>query len=211
MSSALWGSSLGSLRIAPIGRSIRYLFIIIVECLHGALPYPLPFPRFASARTLPLAFARVVPGQSLAAPSRSRRGHKYNKQTLKTFNTCATIVPTPTPSPARARPFTTHRFRSGRARPDCSLPPPAPGGGINTISKPSKPSTPAPPSSLPPPLPPLRAWPSTSLRFRSGSCPSRLLAAPSRSRRGLLITPFHTFQHNYCMSAPYIQTCSLRI
>ena len=109
--------------------------------------------------------------------------------------------PPPLP-PLRARPDSPLRFRSGRDRPACSLPPPAPGGGINTISKPSKPSIPAPPSSLPPPLPPLRARPSTPLRLRSGTCPSGLLAAPSRSRRGLLITSIHTFGHNYCVSAP---------
>ena len=55
---------------------------------------------------------------------------------------------------------------------------------------------------FPPPLPLLRARPSTSLRFRSGSCPSGLLAAPSHSRRGLLIASFHTIGHNYCVSAP---------
>ena len=76
-------------------------------------------------------------------------------------------LPPPLP-PLRARPDSPLRFRSGRDRPACSLPPPAPGGGINTISKPSKPSTPAPPSSLPPPLPPLRVCPDTSPRFRSG-------------------------------------------
>lgn len=63
-------------------------------------------------------------------------------------------LPPPLP-PLRARPDSPLRFRSGRDRPACSLPPPAPGGGINTISKPSKPSTPASPTSLPPPLPPL--------------------------------------------------------
>ena len=110
-------------------------------------------------------------------------------------------LPPPLP-PLRARPDSPLRFRSGRDRPACSLPPPAPGGGINTISKPSKPSTPAPPSSLSPPLPPLRARPSTSLRFRSGTCPSGLLAAPSRSRRGLLSTSIHTIGHNYCVSVP---------
>ena len=108
----------------------------------------------------------------------------------------------PPPLPLlRARPDSPLRFRSGRDRPACSLPPPSPGGGINTISKPSKPSTPAPPSSLPPPLPPLapaRSRPSLSL----GTCPVRLLAAPSRSRRGLLITSIHTIGHNYCVSAP---------
>lgn len=109
-------------------------------------------------------------------------------------------LPPPLP-PLRARPHSPLRFRSGRNRPACSLPPPAPGGGINTIRKPSKPSTPAPPSSQSPPLPPLapaRSRPSLSL----GSCPVRQLAAPSRSRRGLLITTIHTFQHNYCVSAP---------
>ena len=108
----------------------------------------------------------------------------------------------PPPLPLlRARPDSSLRFRSGRDRPACSLPPPTPGGGVNTISKPSKPSTPAPPSSHPPPLPllaPARSRPSLSL----GTCPVRLLAAPSHSRRGLLITSAHTFQHNYCMSSP---------
>ena len=91
-------------------------------------------------------------------------------------------LPPPLP-PLRARPNSPLRLRSGRERPVCSLPPPAPGGGINTIIKPSKPSTPATPSSLPPPLPPLapaRSRPSLSL----GTCPVRQLAAPSRSRRG---------------------------
>ena len=105
-------------------------------------------------------------------------------------------LPPPLP-PLRARPNSPLRFRSGRARPACSLPPPAPGGGKITITKPL-----APPAAPSPPLPPLRARPSTSLRFRSGTCPSGLLAAPSRSRRGLLITSIHTFQHNYCVSAP---------
>ena len=110
-------------------------------------------------------------------------------------------IPTPAPSPASRPSVHAPRFCSGRARPACSLPPPAPGGGINTISPPSKPSTPAPPTSLPPPLPPLapvRPRPSLSL----GTCPAGLLAAPSRSRRGLLITLIHTFGHNYCVSAP---------
>ena len=35
----------------------------------------------------------------------------------------------PHPPPARARPFTSLRFRSGRARPDSSLPPAPPAGG----------------------------------------------------------------------------------
>ena len=90
--------------------------------------------------------------------------------------------PPPLP-PLRARPSTSHRVRSGRDRPACSLPPPAPGGGINTISKPSKPSTPAPPSSQPPPLPPLRARPSAppplSLRdvsVQTARCPLPLPA-----------------------------------
>ena len=37
--------------------------------------------------------------------------------------------------------------------------------------------------------------------LRSGTCPAGLLAAPSRSRRGLLNTSIHTFQQNYCVSA----------
>ena len=97
----------------------------------ASLPPPLPPLRARPDTTL--AIARDVPVRTLAAPSRSRRGHKNNKLTIKTFNTCATIFPTPAPAPARACPFTPHRFRSGRARSDCSLPPPAPGGGYNYI------------------------------------------------------------------------------
>ena len=105
-------------------------------------------------------------------------------------------LPPPLP-PLRARPDSPLRFRSGRDRPACSLPPPAPGGGKISITKPL-----APPAAPSPPPPPLRARPSTSLRFRSGPCPSGLLAAPSRSRRGLLITSIHTIGNNYCVSAP---------
>ena len=111
----------------------------------SSLPPPLP-----PLRARPVSPSLSLGSRSaglLAAPSRSRRGHKYNKQTVKTFNTCATFVPTPTPSPA---------------------------------SRPSGLS------------------PSLSLGSRSAG----LLAAPSRSRRGLLITSIHTFQHNYCVSAP---------
>ena len=36
----------------------------------------------------------------------------------------------PHPPPARARPSTSLRFRSGRARSDCSLPPAPPAGGV---------------------------------------------------------------------------------
>ena len=85
--------------------------------------------------------------------------------------------PLPLLAPVRSRPFA---FAPGRARPDCSLPPPTPGGGINTMSKPLKPSTPAPPSSHSPPLPLLRARPFTSLRFRSGRVrPDSSLPPPS--------------------------------
>jgi hypothetical protein len=105
-------------------------------------------------------------------------------------------LPPPLP-PLRVCPDTSPRFRSGRARSVCSLPPPTPGGGKITKTK----TACATCSPFPTP-PPARAWPSTSLRFRSGPCPSRLLAAPPHSRWGLLITSIHTFQHNYCVSAP---------
>ena len=105
-------------------------------------------------------------------------------------------LPPPLP-PLRVRPDSPLRFRSGRDRPACSLPPPAPGGGKIIKTKPL-----APPAAHSPPLPPLRARPFTPLRFRSGTCPAGLLAAPSRSRRGLLITTIHTIGHNYCVSAP---------
>ena len=62
------GSSLASLRYAPIGCSIRYLFIIIVECLHGALPNPHPSPRFAPVRSRPSASLRDVPGRTARCP-----------------------------------------------------------------------------------------------------------------------------------------------
>ena len=90
-------------------------------------------------------------------------------------------LPPPLP-PLRARPGSPLRFRSGRDRPACSLPPPAPGGGFNTIRKPSEPSTPAPPSSLPPPLPPLapvRTLPFALARVeigRTARCPLPLPA-----------------------------------
>ena len=102
-----------------------------------------------------------------------------------------------------------------RARPDTSLAgardvpvrtlaaPPRSRGGLSggrgadrDITK-SKPR--AKPTSLPPPLPPLRACPDTSLAG-ARAVPGQTLAAPSRSRRGLLITSIHTFQHNYCVS-----------
>ena len=94
---------------------------------------PPPLPPLAPARTRPFAGARDVPGQTRAAPPRSRWGHKYNKQTVKTFNTCATHVPCPTPPPARACPDTSLRWRSGRARSDASRPPPLPVGAYNYI------------------------------------------------------------------------------
>lgn len=110
--------------------------------------------------------------------------------------------PPPPLPPLRARPDSPLRFRSGRDRPACSLPPPAPGGGMNTISKPSKPATPAP-TFVPTPTPsPASRLPVHAPSLSLGTCPVRLLAAPSRSRRGLLITSIYTFQHNYCVSAP---------
>ena len=107
---------------------------------------PPPLPPLRTCPDTPLALARDVPGQTLAAPSRSRRGHKYNKQTIKTFDTCATIVPTPAPSPASRLPGHAPRFSSGRARSDARCPLPLPAGAYNYI--------------------------------------------------------IHTFQHNYCVSAP---------
>ena len=102
----------------------------------ASLPPPLP-PLRAFPDTS-LAGARTVPGQTLAAPSRSRRGHKYNKQTIKNLQHLRHQRPYPPPCP---------RFAPSRTRPSLtlgpcpvrrSLPPPAPGGGINTISKPLK-------------------------------------------------------------------------
>lgn len=49
-----------------------------------------------------------------------------------TFPPIQTKSISPHPPPARACPFTTHRFRSGRARADCSLPPAPPAGGVKT-------------------------------------------------------------------------------
>ena len=109
-------------------------------------------------------------------------------------------LPPPLP-PLRARPVSPLRFRSGRDRPACSLPPPAPGGGMNTIIPPSKPSTPAPPTSLPPPLPPLRARPFTPFAF-ARDVPGRTARCPLPLPAGALITSLHTFGHNYCVSAP---------
>ena len=73
------------------------------------------------------------------APSFSRctrkggdsRGRRLILHLRKTNN------PFPTPAPARARPPSPLALgRSGRDRPDSSLPPPTPGGGLNTIAKP---------------------------------------------------------------------------
>ena len=94
--------------------------------------------------------------------------------------------PPPLP-PLRARPYSPLRFRSGRDRPACSLPPPTPGGGINTISKPSKPSTPAPPSSLPPPLPLLAPARSRPFAFARG--------VPGQTARCPLPLPEGAFNH----------------
>ena len=94
--------------------------------------------------------------------------------------------PPPLP-PLRARPDSPLRFRSGRDRPACSLPPPAPGGGINTISKPSNPSTPAPPSSLPPPLPPLAPARSRPVAFARD--------VPGQTARCPLPLPAGAFNH----------------
>ena len=128
-------------------------------------PPPLP-PLRACPDTSP-RFARVVPGQTLAAPSRSRRGQNNQNKT-----TCETNVPCPTPSPASRLPGHDPRCRSGRARPDCSLPPPAPGGGKITKTKPR-----AKPTSRAPPPPPLRVCPDTTLAVardvpgRTARCP----------------------------------------
>ena len=59
----------------------------------ASLPPPLPPLRVCPDTTL--AFARDVPGQTLAAPSRSRRGQKYQNKTA-----CSTRNPFPAPSPA---------------------------------------------------------------------------------------------------------------
>ena len=85
-------------------------------------------------------------------------------------------LPPPLP-PLRARPDSPLRFRSGRDRPACSLPPPAPGGGKITKTKPL-----VPPSSLsppPPPLAPARARPIAFARVVPGQtarCPLPLPA-----------------------------------
>ena len=93
---------------------------------------PPPLPPLRACPATSLAGARDVPGQTLAAPSRSRRGHKYNKQTIKTINTSATNVPTPTPSPASRLPGNVPRWRSGRARSDARCPLPLPAGALIT-------------------------------------------------------------------------------
>ena len=98
----------------------------------ASLPPPLP-PLRACPDTSP-RLRSGVPGQTLAAPSRSRRGHKYNKQTIKTLNTCATIIPSPTPSPASRLPGHVPSLSLGPCPVRRSLPPPAPGGGFNYIS-----------------------------------------------------------------------------
>ena len=167
----------------------------------ASLPPPLPPLRARPNSPLRFRSGRDRPACSLPPPAPGGGINTKGKQSKPSTPALPSSQPPPLP-PLRARPNSPLRFRSGRDRPGCSLPPPAPGGGINTISKPSKPSTPAQPSSQSPPPPPLRARPSTPLRFRSGPCPSGLLAAPSRSRRGLLITSIHTFGHNYCVSAP---------
>ena len=95
---------------------------------------PPPLPPLRARPDTTLAIARDVPVRTLAAPSRSRRGHKYNKQTIKTFNTCATIVPTPAPSPAWRLPGHAPRWRSDRARSDARCPLPLPAGAFNHIN-----------------------------------------------------------------------------
>ena len=109
--------------------------------------------------------------------------------------------PPPPLPPLRVCPDTPRRFRSGRARADCSLPPPAPGGGINTISEPSKPSTPAPTSSQSPPLPPLAPARSRPIAFARG-VPRQTARCPLPLPEGAFNYIIHTFQHNYCVSAP---------
>ena len=95
---------------------------------------PPPLPPLRARPDCPSASATGRPSGQLAAPSRSRRGHKYNKQTIKTFNTCATIVPTPAPSPASRLPGHAPRWRSGRARSDARCPLPLPAGAFNYIN-----------------------------------------------------------------------------
>ena len=95
---------------------------------------PPPLPPLRACPDTSLAGARDVPGQTLAAPPRSRGG-----------------------------------LSGGRG-----------GGGVITKSKPR-----AKPTSPPPPLPPLRACPDTSLRFRSGTCPVRRSPPPPAPGGGL--------------------------
>ena len=134
--------------------------------------------------------------------------------------------PFPAPPPARAVRPRPSRLGARVGPSDSSLPPPAPGGGLNTmLTRSAKIPIPTPsparelaapsrsPRGLDYPAIPLRQNPNPhpsprsrpsahAPRFRFGAWSSGRLAAPPRSRGGLLITSSPTIQHIYCVSAP---------
>ena len=136
----------------------------------------------------------LPPLATLAAPPRSRWGQNYQNKTAS-----ATRNPFPTPSPARARPFTSLRFRSGRAAGLLAAPSRSRRGhkyNKKTIKTFNTCATHVP---CPTP-PPARACPGTSLRWRSGRARSDARRPPPLPV-GAYNDIIHTFQHNYCVSA----------
>ena len=157
---------------------------------------PPPLPPLRARPDTSLAGARAVPVRTLAAPPRSRWGQKYQNKTA-----CTTRSPFPAPSPASRPSVHVPPLRSGTCPAGLLAAPSRSRRGhkynmqtlktFNTCATHVPCPTPSPASRPSVHVPPLR----------SGTCPAGLLAAPSRSRRGLLNTSIHTFQHNYCVSA----------
>ena len=69
------------------------------------------------------------PGALLRSQARSSAPCPLSRY-FTTFPPIQTKSISPHPPPARACPFTSHRYRSGRARADSSLPPAPPAGGV---------------------------------------------------------------------------------
>ena len=90
--------------------------------------------RFASLRSACSPLAHYAPlDREPAALLRSQARSSAPCPLSRYFGTVKPSkgnYPLPHPPPARACPFTPHRFRSGRARTDCSLPPAPPAGGV---------------------------------------------------------------------------------
>ena len=92
--------------------------------------------RFASLRSAWSLLAHYAPldrepGALLRSQARSSAPSPLSRYFV-TAKPSKGNYPLPHPPPARACPFTPHRFRSGRARSDSSLPPAPPAGGWKT-------------------------------------------------------------------------------